>query len=349
MFSFADPLYFLLLIPVAIAAWRAYSRRRRAGLLFSPTFRLAASAGTWRAYAVIVLPAFVLIGLALLVTALARPRMTLSRRLRQSDVVAIEMVVDMSGSMRALDMSDSVRGKIRKEKTRLDVVKDTFAEFVKQRPDDLIGLVTFGGYASTRAPLTLDHGALLHVLRGIEIPSERYDGAGQIVSPDELLTAIGDGLATGCARMKDVEAKSKVIVLLTDGVSNTGIIEPEEAIEVAKALKIKVYTIGVGSTGWALMKVKDAYGRERAVRRMVSLDEALLRKIADSTGGQYFNVQDPEGLDKAMTQIDEMERTTIERETYEEYNELFLWLLAPSLGLILVGAGLNVVIAKRIV
>jgi Ca-activated chloride channel family protein len=338
-----------LLAAVAVAGWRVYAKRRRAGLLFSPASQLGKLPRTWRAHVSGVLPALLLLGLICLVIALARPRTTLSRRARKSDVIAIEMVVDVSGSMRALDMSDIVGRKIKKERTRLDAVKKAFGEFVKRRPGDLVGLVTFGGFASTRAPLTLDHNALLHVLQGVEIPSESYDGRGGIVNQEDLMTAIGDGLATACARINSAEPKSKIIVLLSDGESNTGIVQPEEAIEVAKALKIKVYTIGVGSSGNAPMKVKDAYGRERIMSSRVFLDEALLRKIAASTGGQYFNVLDPEGLEKAMEQIEELEKTTIKREMYEEHNELFMWMLLPGLCLVVMGTGLNVLVTRRIV
>ena len=131
--------------------------------------------------------------------------------------------------------------------------------------------------------------------------------------------------------------------------SATGIVQPEEAIEVAKALKIKVYTIGVGSSGNAPMKVKDAYGRDRIMSSRVFLDEALLRKVAASTGGQYFNVLDPEGLEKAMEQIEELEKTTIKRDMYEEHNELFMWVLLPGLCLVVMGTGLNVLVTRRIV
>ena len=324
--------------------WRVYRRRVRAGLLFSPAFRLAGGRGTWRTRVAQVLPALYLAGLLASIAALARPQTVLSKIRRSVDVIAIMMTVDISGSMEALDLSTETTSR-----TRLDAVKDTFAEFVEQRPDDLIGLVTFAGYASTRAPLTTDHEALLHVLGGVEIPRPHQNKNGEIINQEELLTAIGDGLATAIARIEDVEVKSKIVVLLSDGESNTGIIRPEQAIEAAKELDVKVYAIGVGSRGRAPFSRKNIFGQQSIQYAYVSLDEELLRRIADETGGRYFNVRDPRGLVKAMAEINDLEKTEVEREEYFQYRELFPWLLAPSLALVLLGTGLNVLVARRIV
>lgn len=348
MFRFADPYYFFLLIPAGIAAWFAYRKRITSGILFAPTFRLPAAGRTWRTYAAHVLPVLFLAGLVLAVAALARPQTVFSRTHRTADAIAMEMVVDVSGSMGALDLSTRTPAGI-KYRTRLDVVKQTFAEFVEKRPDDLIGLVTFGGYATTRSPLTTDHSALLHVLQGVEIPKPAHGKNGQIINQEELLTAIGDALATACGRLEHAEPKSKIIVLLSDGESNTGIIRPEQAMKAAKELGVKVYTIGVGSTGRAPFMGRDIFGRKSIQYAHVTLDEALLKNIADTTGGRYFNVRDPGGLEKAMKDIDNLEKTKIEREEYNQYNELFHWLLGPALGLIVLGTGLNMMIAKRII
>lgn len=349
MFRFADPFYFFLVIPAAAAAWFLYRKRIRSGILFAPTFRLPVSSGTWRTYASLVLPLLFLAGLALTITALARPQTVFSRIRRTADMIAIEMVVDVSGSMEALDLSDIIAKRIIKERTRLDAVKKTFAQFVEKRPDDLIGLVTFGGYATTRVPLTIDHAALLHVLQGVEIPKQAFDKNGRILNQEELLTAIGDALATACARLEHTEPKSKIIVLLSDGESNTGIIKPQAAMKAAKKLGIKVYTIGVGSTGRAPFRGRDIFGRVSIQYSQVSLDEGLLTRIAETTGGQYFNVRDAQGLERAMTDINTLEKTTVEKEEYNQYNELFPWFLGPALGLIVLGTGLNMMITRRIV
>ncbi len=343
MFTLAHPLALLLLLPVAAAAACVYRRRVRQALLCSVTSRLPPARHTWRMLLAAVLPALFIAGLALGVLALARPQTVLSTTVNKTRALAIEMVVDMSGSMQALDLTEgSLSGA--NYKTRLDVVKETFADFVRQRPDDLVGLVTFGGYAATRCPLTTDHEALLHVLKGVEIPDR------QGVNDVELATAIGDGLATGLARLQKVEVKSKLVVLLSDGESNAGIIQPAEAMQAAKKLGVKVYTIGVGTPGAVThVLVKDNFGRPRFQPAQFSLDERLLRSIADTTGGQYFQVRDAGGLERALEDINKLEQTEIKREVYNQYREWFPWLLVPALGLVLLSTGLGMVTTKRLI
>ena len=350
MFRFAHPLAFLLLLPLLVGAVMIYRRRVRSAIVFSATARIPTSVSGWRRLAATLLPLLVLIGLVGSIMALARPQTVFSRSTRNADVIAIEMVVDISESMKALDMSEiSARGEITKAVTRLEAVKEAFAGFIARRPDDLIGLITFGGYAATRSPLTGDHDALLHILKGTEIPGTVSDAEGRIVNQEELMTAIGDGLATACARLKDVAPKSRVIVLLSDGESNTGLITPEQATRLAKELDIKVYTIGVGSRGMAPFRGRDVFGRERIVQSRVNLDEAALRAIANQTGGRYYNVRDPKGLDAAITDIDKLEKTRIERDVYHQYNEWANWFLLPSLALVMTGTALNMLITRRIV
>lgn len=348
MFRFAHPFYLFLLVPLAAAAWFVFRKRIRKGLLFSATFRIPAQGITFRTLAASILPAVYLLGLALVVFALARPQTVFSRIRNKSDAIAIEMVVDVSGSMEALDLSLKTPTGT-KFRTRLDASKETFTEFVNKRPDDLIGLVTFGGFAATRAPLTGDHEALIHVLKGIDIPRPSFDSQGQVVDQEELLTAIGDALATACARLEHAQLKSKIVVLLSDGESNTGLIKPEDAIKIAKKMGIKIYTIGIGSNGQAPFRRKDMFGNDRLVYADVVLDEALLGNIAKSTGGRYFVVKDQGGFDRAMEEINKLEKTRVERNIYEQYNELFPWLLWPALCLISLGAGLNMMISRRIV
>jgi len=255
MFRFAHPYFFLLAIPLALAAWTVYGRRIRQAMIYAPTYRLPRQRPSWRMVTRIVLPFVYLAGAGLAIIALARPQTVLSSTTHKSNAIAIQMVVDVSGSMEALDFSTRDR-----YRSRLDVVKETFASFIKRRRDDLIGLVTFGGFATSRVPLTIDHGALLHTLKGVAIPKPRLSREGQVANNEELLTAIGDALATACARLEKSEIKSKIIVLLSDGESNTGLIKPEDAMKAAKALKIKVYTIGVGSNGLAPFMAQDMFG-----------------------------------------------------------------------------------------
>lgn len=349
MFHFSSPYYFFLLPALALAGWFVLRRRIRAGLTFSAVSALPTQRATWRITVARLLPGMYLLALFLTIIALARPQTVLSRSHRSADVIAMEMVVDISGSMNALDLS--VRTPTgTKHRTRLDAVKETFAGFVDKRPDDLIGLVTFGGYAVTRVPLTADHEALQHVLGGVEVPREVYVD-GQVVNQEELLTAIGDALAMGCARLRDSEPVSRIIVLLTDGESNTGAITPEAGIKLASELGIKAYTIGIGTPGvsTAPFMAKDIFGR-KAIRKVnVSLDERLLRRIADETDGKYFNVRDPRGLKDALEDIDELETTRIERDIYTQYSELFPRFLYPALILLVAATSLNMLAAKRLI
>ena len=341
--TFGSPLNLLLFLLLAAAVWFVYRRRVRQALLFAPLHRLPPKRVTWRTRLRPAAPVLFLAGTALTLIALARPQTIFSRTVRKSDAIAIQMVVDCSGSMKALDFSPRDR-----QKTRLDVVKETFAEFVKQRPGDLIGLITFGGYASSRAPLTLDHDALLHSLQGVDTAHEQFSKEGQLLNQEEMLTAIGDALATGCARLENSEVKSRIMVLLSDGESNTGLIKPEEAAKAAKTMGVKVYSIGVGTTGEAPFLARDMFGRQTVGTAFVRLDEELLRNLAETTGGRYFNVTDSKGLAQTLEAISKLEKTTINTELYNKYDEHFLLFLIPGLILLLLGAGLNNWLGRQI-
>lgn len=320
------------------------ARRRNQGVIFAPTHRLPNAQLTWQTAALTLTPLLFLVGAGLLIIALARPQTIFSKTAHQTDAIAIQMVVDVSGSMDALDFSthDTTR-------TRLDVVKETFAQFIEKRADDLIGLVTFGGYANSRVPLTIDHSALLHVLKGVQIPKPSLDANGQVANQEEILTAIGDALTTACARLEKAEIKSKLIVLLSDGESNTGLIKPDEAIKAAKALGIKVYTIGVGSNGRAPFMVRDPFGRNVIQYAEVRIDEDLLRRIASTTGGQYFNVKDPKGLSRALSEINKLEKTNIRKEIYNQYTELFPRYLWIGVFLLALATSLNMMVRREII
>lgn len=343
-FQFGDPYLFLLLLLLGAAGWAVYARRIKKATIFAAMQRLPAAPRTWRTVLRTVLPFFYLLGLAFVISSLARPQTVLSKSIHKSNVIAIEMVVDASGSMQALDFSP-----LGKYRTRLDVVKETFAKFIKKRPEDLIGLVTFGGYATSRVPLTIDHNVLLHVLKGVQIPQPMLDQDGKVTNEEEMLTAIGDALTTACARLEKADIKSKIIVLLSDGESNTGIIKPEQAMQVAKTLGIKVYTIGIGSNTRAPFLTRDLFGRKRMRYVNVRLDEELLRRIAEQTKGQYFNVKDPKGLTRALNNIDKLEKTKMEKESYRQFNELFPLFLLPGIILIALATTLNMVITKQLI
>lgn len=325
-FQFANPFHFFLLIPLGIAAGWVYRRGIRRGMVFSPSRRIPTSGPSWRAWVGLIMPALFVAGMALLVVALARPRTQFARSTRSADAIAIEMVVDCSDTMRIPDMRSLTAAGVR-EQTRLEAVKSAFEAFVERRPDDLVGLVTFGGFANTRVPLTMDHGVLINVLRAVEVPKVDVSADGQAIGREDLMTAIGDGLATACARLEKAGTKSRIVVLLSDGESNFGVIRPEDATAVARKMGIKVYSIGVG----------------------VQMDAQTLGQIASTTGGQYFHVTDPGGLDKAMKDIDRLEKTRIQEDSYTLYNELFPWFLIPAMALIGISTVLNMATTRRIV
>ena len=342
--TFATPLAFLLLLPWAVAAWRLYRTGTRAGVLFAPTHRLPAKTAGWRVALARVVPILFLLGSLLLIIAAARPRTTLAREHRSVNAIAIGMVVDVSGSMEALDLTPPGQ----EYKTRLDAVKEMFARFVEARPDDLIGLVTFGGYASTRAPLTADHRALLHVLKGVEIPHAQIDVQGRPVDQEETLTAIGDGLATGVARLTDAEPKTHIIILLSDGDSNTGIITPDQAADAAAKSGVRVYTIGVGSNNRTPFKARDMFGRETIAYADITFDESQLKSIASKTGGRYFGVRDSEGLKTALAEISTLETTKIDRQVYERFDEHFVDFLLWGAVLAALAITLNMNLTRRL-
>jgi Ca-activated chloride channel family protein len=215
--------------------------------------------------------------------------------------------------MQALDFQ--VDGKRR---NRLEVVKRVFKEFVegkgelKGRPDDKIGLVSFGGFASDRCPLTLDHGALLQVLDSVKFPERLFDASGRPVNDalfqEEIQTAIGDALALACDRLKDAPDKSKVLILLSDGANDAGEIDPIEAAKAAKELGIRIHTIGVGSNDPVPFPEPDAFGNVRLVPRLVRMDEELMKKIAETTGGRFFKASDTESLERVYQDIDRLEK-----------------------------------------
>lgn len=345
--SFAAPYAFLLLAPLGFAAWRLLRRGRRSGIRYSAVSRLPPGAAGWRARVAALTPYMLLAGLALLVLAAARPRSPLAREKKTVDAIAIAMTVDVSGSMDALDLTPKGE-RYSRDTTRLAVVKKLFAEFVAKRPDDLIALVTFGGYAATRSPLTADHEALLNVLKGVQIPSISLDAQGRAISPDEQRTAIGDGLAMALARLKDAKPKSKIVVLLSDGENNAGAVEPDEAARAAAKMGVKVYAIGVGArTRRTPVFGQDIFGRTVIQHVDMMFDEKQLRSIASATGGMYFPVSDRDSLEKALAEIDMLETTRLDADAYGRWQEHFVPFLIPGVVLVLAAVSLSMSAARR--
>ncbi len=345
--SFANPWMLILFAPLAVAAWRLLRRGRKAGIRFSALGRIPARAAGWRAKVAALTPYLLLSGLALLALAAARPRTSLAHEKKSVDAIAIAMTVDVSGSMDALDLTPKGE-RFARDTTRLAVVKKLFAEFVSKRPDDLIGLVTFGGYASTRSPLTADHEALLNVLKGVEIPAIALDAQGRAIAPDEQMTAVGDGLATALARLKDAKPKSKIVILLSDGVSNTGAVEPGEAAAAAAKMGVKVYAIGVGTRSRRTPMIgRDFFGRTVVQYVDMTFDEKQLKSIAKKTGGTYFSVNDRDSLEKALDEIDQLETTKIDADVFNRWNEHFVPFLLVGALLVLAAVSLSMYATRR--
>ena len=345
---FQDPLWLLLLLPLMLLGLAAVRRQRRVAVLYSDVSLLETLPVTLALRVKRLLPWVRLVGMALVVAALARPQAGVEEFRVQTEGLAIQMCTDRSGSMAALDFNLDDQ-----QVDRLTVVKRTFRDFVlgrgklPGRPDDLIGLITFGGFVEPRCPLTLDHGALVQVLDEVEIPKPIFNNRGEIVNErlwrEDSQTAIGDALAVAANRLKKIKAKSKVIILLTDGEQTAGALKPHEGAQVAKALGLRVYTIGIGGTGVAPMPdpVPDAFGRRVLRQAPVRIDEKTLSEVAETTGGRYFNAKDTQALEDVYAEIDRLEKSPSEGRLYSEYRELYQWLMFPGLGLILLQVALS--------
>lgn len=336
--------YWLACIPIAIA-FTAWSLRKRTQphVLFSSieSFKAMPIGAMQRIKAL--LPWLQLLGFVLLLVGLARPQSGKSESRISGQGIAIELVLDVSGSMEALDFE--LKGK---EVNRLTAVKHVVREFVvgsrasglSGRRDDQVGIVAFGGFADSKCPLTLDHGALVDIVDSLQIPKAIRDRRGRVINEEalqeELATAIGDGLALGIDRLKNATAKSKVVVLLTDGDSNAGAVEPLDAAQIAKELGIKVYTIGIGRNGVVPVPREDNFGGTILVPAQFKIDEQLLQEIADVTGGVYFNASDLKGLSDVYAKIDQLEKSELEETKFSQYSELYPWFV--SIGLALLGA-----------
>ncbi len=311
---FESPLFLLLLLLIPFWWWWVVRRQRPQVVQFSEVAQFANFATTsWWTHPYI-LPTLRALVLVLLILTVARPQTGRSFTEVTTEGVDIVLAIDTSGSMRALDLRWNLD-----RATRLDVVKEVLEEFIGNRTKDRIGIVVFGEEAFTQAPLTLDHELLVNFV------DQTFIGmAGDA-------TAIGSAIAIGTKRLKDLDAKSKVLILLTDGESNAGQITPLEAAEAAKELGIKIYTVGVGTRGRAPIQVP-GYGLAQI---QASLDEDLLKQVASLTNGQYFRATDTESLQEIYQTIDELEKTEAKVKEYHEYEEHFFWFLISAMALFL--------------
>ena len=260
----------------------------------------------------------------LLVIALARPQMGKSETRITAEGIDIILAVDVSGSMRAEDFQ--VAGEHR---NRLYVVKEVVRDFIKGRQNDRIGIVAFAGRPYTLCPLTLDYGWLIQQLDRAKI--------GMI----EDGTAIGSAIATSTNRLRESTAKSKTVILLTDGRDNAGRVDPITASDAAGALNVKIYTIGAGTKGLAPYPVKDFFGNTVYQQVRIEVDDDSLRRIAENTGGMYFRATDTDSLRSIYKEIDEMEKTEIEATEYLEYRDLYPFLLMSAIISLLAVVGLS--------
>ena len=309
--EFANPklLWLLLLVPLAILWYILRHKKQEASVNFSDLKGMVKLPKTWKAYLRHLLFALKMAALALLIVALARPQSSSTNSTSNIEGIDIVMAMDVSGSMLARDLKPD----------RLTAAKNVASDFVKDRPGDRMGLVIFSGETFTQVPLTTDHGVMLNMLA--EMKNGLIDDG----------TAIGDGLATSISRLKDSEAISKVVILLTDGMNNAGSVDPYTAAEMAKLYGIRVYTIGVGSYGTAPYPVQTPFGTQ-IQQVKVEIDEKLLTTIANSTGGKYFRATNNQKLDEIYQEIDKLERSKIEvtefRRLHEEFYPLVAWAIA---------------------
>jgi len=300
------PYLLLLLLLVPFIVWRRMRVVRSHRFPFSSGAVLRALPTPWTVLAGRSLPFLYGLGIALLIIALARPQRGLAERDVKTEGIDIVMIVDLSTSMRALDFSTAME-----KRNRLDAAKEVIEEFIGQRRNDRIGMVGFAALPYSVAPLTLDHAWLIDRMKMLKT-GMLEDG-----------TAIGSAIASGVNRLRDSEAESRVIILLTDGVNNSGNLSPADAARAAAALGIKIYTIGAGSDkGWADYPGGGFFGMGGRVP--VEIDEQSLREIASISGGEYFRASDMEGLKEIYAQIDEMEKTEIEVEDFTRYEEAFM-------------------------
>jgi Ca-activated chloride channel family protein len=314
--EFANPEFFwlLLLLPLA-AIWYFFKRKKEI-----PSLKISTISG-FKSNSILaklkpLLFLLRLLALTAIITAMARPQTEdISTRTKTTKGIDIVIAIDVSSSMLARDLKPN----------RLTALKEVAADFIRKRPNDRIGLVVYAGESYTKTPVTSDKSIVQSALRGITY-GELEDG-----------TAIGMGLATSVNRLKESKAISKVIILLTDGVNNTGFIEPQTAADLAAEFGIKTYTIGLGTNGNALTPI--AYNRDGSYRfgmRRVEIDEKLLQDIAQVTGGEYFRATDNEKLEEIYDEINKLEKTEIEEFRYYKYEEKFrVWVFIAGFLLLL--------------
>ena len=330
--TFAHPWLLLLLLLLPLAAWLKGRRGSSPAFVYSSVKLVAGLAGARRSRAGNFLAALRWLALALLIVALAQPRLMKSTTEVKASGVDIVVAFDMSGSMISEDFV--VKGE---RVNRFNMARSVLKKFIDQRPNDRIGLVLFASQAFIGTPLTLDHDFLQENLDRLEIGAIEQNS-----------TAIGDGLGTAINRLRDLKAKSKIVILMTDGQNNSGKLDPLLAAEAASAMKVKVYTVGIGEHGTAPMPVF-MNGQKVGYQNVpVDVDEDTLQKIAGKTGGKYYRADNAERFRQIYAEIDKLEKTDATVKKYTQFDELFPWFVAGGLALLLLELGLGQTILRRL-
>jgi Ca-activated chloride channel homolog len=330
--TFGQPHLLLLLLALPLLAWWRTRRDRPPAFVYSSVQLVRGITGVRQSPASVILRRMRWLTLALFIIALARPQWGEGQTRVMTRGIDIVVAIDLSGSMSAEDFFLQNR-----RVNRLVIAQDVLRRFIEKRPNDRIGLVAFARHASIAAPLTLDHDYLLEIVDRLEIARPEEDG-----------TAIGSALMACLNRLRELSSESKIVILMTDGQNNSGRVPPLTAAEVAQALGVRTYTIGVGTRGSAPVPVVDAAGFRRYVQQPVDIDEETLQIIADRTGGRYYRADSAETLQSIYDEISQLETTDFELESYQQYRELFPWFILPGLSLLLLEIILGNTVWRRL-
>jgi Ca-activated chloride channel family protein len=329
---FAHPYLLLLLGFIPVLAWLKGKRGQDAAFLYSSVQLVKPISNLRQSKAGAILLMLRWLVLALCVLALAQPRLVTGETRIKSSGVDIAVALDLSGSMESKDFVVN-----NQRVNRINMAKDALDKFVAKRPNDRIGLIVFATEAFTASPMTLDHDYLLQTIDRLQL--------GVI---DGSRTAIGSAMTLALNHLRELKSKSKILILMTDGENNSGSVPPLTAAEAAHALGVRVYTIGVGIRGSALMPVHDAFGRTHDVPMAVDIDEDTLTAIADKTGGKYYRADSAETIHKIYDDIDRLEKTEVEVKKYQRYQELFAWVILGALTTLMVETVLGQTIWRKL-
>ena len=330
-FSFAHPWLLSLVLLVPVIAWLKGRIGRPSAFLYSSVGLVKNIIGLTRSSVGKILLRMRWLALMLFLIAMARPQLGEGQAKVRASGIDIVVALDLSGSMAAEDFELKCQ-----PVNRLVIAKDVLNQFVRRRSSDRIGLVAFAGRSYIATPLTLDHDFLLQNLDRLNIGSIE-DG-----------TAIGSAIAAAVNRLRDIQAKSKIVVLMTDGQNNAGKVPPLTAAEAAQTLGIRIYTIGVGTRGIARVPYKTVFGQTGYVDQEVDIDEEMLTKAAQMTGGKYFRAENTSGLRKIYDEIDKLEKTEVEVEKYQRYTELFPYFVLAGLAILLLEIILSNTVWRRL-